>query len=114
FTVKPGEPFDKAAFARVLNLTPRRFAVANNTLTDAPAHGMLIQIPNGVVVNNTIRRFPRTAIRLLTSFDPWMEGAGTINVRVTGNTIDDGGGEAGLSNYVTGIITAVGEVIAGK
>jgi hypothetical protein len=113
FGFAPGEPFDEAAYARVLNLTARRFAVVNNTMTDSGGRGMLIQIPNGVIQGNTIRGLPRTAIRMLTSFDPWLEGAGAINVRITGNTFDSGGGELGFQ-YLTGIITALGEVVSAK
>jgi hypothetical protein len=113
FGFAPGEPFNEAAYARVVNLTLRRFAVVNNTMTDSAGRGMLIQIPNGVIQNNVIRGLPRTAIRMLTSFDPWLEGAGAINVRITGNTFDSGGGEIG-SGFVTGIITALGEVISAK
>lgn len=113
FDFVAGEPFDEAAFARVINMTPRRFAVVGNTMANSISRGMLIQIPVGLIQNNVISGFPRTAIRLLTSFDPWLEGAGAIDVRITGNTINSGGAELGAS-YVTGIITALGEVVSGK
>lgn len=113
FGFKPGEPIKEAAFARVVNLTPRRFAIMGNTFADGAGRGMLVQIANGIIQNNVIRNFPRTAIRMLTSFDPWYEGAGAINVRVTNNTIENGAAEVGTS-YVPGIITAMGEVIAMK
>lgn len=113
FGFTPGEPVTEAAYARVINLTLRRFAVVGNTMTDSGGRGMLIQVPIGLIQGNVVRGVPRTAIRMLTSFDPWLEGAGAINVRVTGNTFDSGGGELGFS-YVTGIITAVGEVISSK
>lgn len=109
FGLKPGEPIDTAAYARTINLTPRRFAIVNNTFADSAGRGILIQIANGLIQNNKFRSLPRTAIRMLTSFDPWLEGAGAINVRVTGNTIENGGAELGYS-YVTGIIMAMGEV----
>jgi hypothetical protein len=113
FGFAPGEPFNEAAYARDINLTPRRFAIVNNTLADSAGRGMLIQIPNGVIQGNTVRGLPRTAIRMLTSFDPWLEGAGAINVRITGNSFDSGGGESGFQ-YLTGIITALGEVVSAK
>jgi hypothetical protein len=113
FDFAPGEPFTEAVYARDINITPRRFAIVNNTMTDSGGRGMLIQIPNGVIQSNTIRGLPRTAIRMLTSYDPWLEGAGAINVRITGNTIDSGGAELGFS-YVTGIIMAMGEVASAK
>jgi hypothetical protein len=113
FGFAPGEPFNEAAYARVVNLTPRRFAIVNNTMADSGGRGMLIQTANGIIQGNVIRGLPRTAIRLLTSFDPWLEGAGAINVRITGNSFDSGGGELGFS-YVTGIITALGEVVSTK
>lgn len=111
-TFGKGDPFDKAVFARAINITPRRFAVVGNTMVDSGGHGMLIQIANGLIQNNVIRNLPRTAIRLLTSFDPWSEGAGAINVRVTGNTIENGVGE--MTSFATGIITAIGEVSSAK
>lgn len=113
FTFAPGEPFTEAAYARVMDMTVRRFAVADNTLYDAAGRGMLIQVANGVVQNNLFRNLPRTAVRMLTSFDPWLEGAGAINVRVNGNTIENGGTEF-VTSFGTGIITAVGELQAGK
>jgi hypothetical protein len=113
FGLEAGEPINEAVYARDINITPRRFAVVNNTLADNAGRGMLIQVPNGLIQGNVIRDQPRTAIRLLTSFDPWLEGAGAINVRVTGNTIDSGGAELGFS-YTTGIIMAMGEVLSGK
>jgi hypothetical protein len=113
FTFRPGEPFTEAAYARVVNMTARRFAVVDNTLFDAAGRGMLIQVANGVVQNNAFRNLPRTAVRMLTSFDPWLEGAGAINVRVTANTIENGGTEF-VTSFGTGIITALGELTAGK
>jgi hypothetical protein len=113
FRFAPGDPFTGAVYARDINITPRRFAIVNNTMAHSAGRGMLIQIPVGLIQGNTIRNLPRTAIRMLTSFDPWLEGAGAINVRITGNTIDSGGGEIGF-NFVTGIITALGEVVSAK
>jgi hypothetical protein len=113
FGFAKGDAIAEAAFARVVNITPRRYAIVNNTLADSAGRGMLLQIPNGLVQKNVIRGLPRTAIRLLTSFDPWYEGAGAINVRITGNTIDGGGAELGFS-WLTGIITALGEVVSAK
>lgn len=113
FGLAPGEPILEAAYARDINITPRRFAVVNNTMTDSSGRGMLIQVPNGLIQGNVIRGIPHTAIRMLTSFDPWLEGAGAINVRVTGNTINSGGGALGLG-FVTGIITALGEITSTK
>lgn len=113
FDFQPGEPFTEAAYARVIDMIGRRFAVVDNTLYDAAGRGMLIQLPNGVVQNNVFRNLPRTAVRMLTSFDPWLEGAGAINVRVTANTIENGGTEF-VTSFGTGIITALGELAAGK
>jgi hypothetical protein len=113
FAFQPGEPFTEAAYARVVNLTARRFAVVDNALYDAVGRGMLIQVANGLVQNNVIRNLPRAAIRLLTSFEPWLEGSGAINVRVTGNTIENGVAEP-ATNAASAIISAMGELIAGK
>lgn len=113
FGLAPGEPINEAVYARDINITPRRFAVVDNTMTNSAGRGILIQIPNGLIQGNVFRGLPRTAIRMLTSFDPWKEGAGAINVRVTANTIDSGGAELGF-NYTTGIIMAMGEVLSTK
>jgi hypothetical protein len=113
FTFQPGEPFTEAAYARVINMTARRFAVVDNTLYDAAGRGMLIQVANGIVQNNVFRNLPRSAVRMLTSFEPWLEGAGAINVRVSGNTIENGGTEF-VTSFGTGIITALGELAQGK
>jgi hypothetical protein len=113
FTFQPGEPFTEAAYARDVNLTARRFALTDNTLYDAAGRGMLIQVANGIVQNNVFRNLPRTAVRMLTSFEPWLEGAGAINVRVSGNTVENGGTEF-VTNFPTGIVTAFGELAQGK
>lgn len=113
FGLAAGEPYGEAAYARDINMTPRRFAVVNNTIAETVGRGMLIQVANGLIQNNTLRNLPRTAIRLLTSFDPWLEGAGAINVRISNNTIEGGRAEQGFS-FVTGIITSIGEVVSAK
>ncbi|WP_159867895.1 hypothetical protein [Novosphingobium sp. 9U] len=113
FGLAAGEPNTEAAYVRDINMTPRRFAVVNNTIAETVGRGMLIQVANGLIQGNTLRNLPRTAIRLLTSYDPWLEGAGAINVRITNNTIEGGRAELGF-NYVTGIITSLGEVVSAK
>jgi hypothetical protein len=112
FGLMPGEPINEAVFARDINITMRRFAIVNNTMVDSSGRGMLVQVPIGLVQGNTVR-VPWVAVRMATTFDPWLEGAGAINVRVTGNTFDNGGATLGLS-FVTGIITALGELTANK
>lgn len=113
FDFQPGEPFTEAAYARVVNLNVRRFAVVDNALYDAVGRGILAQVANGLVQNNRIRNLPRAALRMLTSFEPWLEGAGAINVRVSANTIENGMAEP-TTSLGTGIITALGELAAGK
>lgn len=113
FGLAAGEPFGEAAYARVVNITPRRFAVVDNVIANNSGRGMLAQIPVGLVQNNVFRGLPRTAIRLITSFNPWMEGAGAIDVRITGNRIENGGGEVGFT-YASGIIGVMGELVTAK
>jgi len=108
YTFAPGVSIAQAAYARDMQMTPRRVAVVGNTMVDSAGRGVLIQVPNALVQNNTIR-VPNTAIRLFTSYQQWQEGAGAINVRISGNTIDTGGAELGHP-YQFGIITASGEV----
>jgi len=112
FGLAPGEPINEAVYARDINITMRRFAVVNNTMVDTAGRGMLLQVPIGLVQGNQMRT-PWVAVRMMTSFNPWLEGAGAINVRVSGNTFDNGGATLGLP-FVTGIITVLGEVIANK
>ncbi len=109
FGLAAGEPINEAVYARDINITPRRFAVVNNTMANSSGRGMLIQVPNGLLKGNTFRNVPWVAIRMMTSYNPWLEGAGAINVRVTANTFENGGATLGL-NYATGIITVLGEV----
>ena len=113
FGLAAGEPMPNAAYARVLNFTPRRLAIVNNSLSDGVARGILVQISNGLIQNNAVRGIPRNAIRLLTSFEPWLEGSGAFNVRIVGNAIEGGGREPGVS-YETGIITALGEIVTAR
>ena len=112
FTFEPGVSILAARFARDINLTPRRFAIVNNRLSDSSGRAILVQTANGTIRGNTIR-VPSTAIRLLTSYGQWMEGAGAINVRITANTIHDGYAEQNYP-YKFGVITSLAEIASNK
>jgi hypothetical protein len=77
--------------ARNVTLIVSRFEVSGNLIEDCNCHGILTQIPNGLIAGNTIRRTNKNAIRLLSSLTTWNEGVGAFNVVVRDNTIEDTG-----------------------
>jgi hypothetical protein len=82
---------------RDLGLLGSRYVVADNVIERCYCHGLLAQLPNGLVEGNTFRDIGRNAIRLLTDVGQWNEGVGAINVIVRGNRIlRTGGDPAGL------------------
>ncbi|WP_298235874.1 right-handed parallel beta-helix repeat-containing protein [uncultured Azohydromonas sp.] len=82
---------------RDLSLLGSRYAVADNVIERCYCHGLLAQLPNGLVEGNTFQDIGRNAIRLLTDVGQWNEGVGAINVIVRGNRIRRTGGDpAGL------------------
>ncbi len=77
--------------ARDLALTGSRYVVADNIIERCYCHGVLAQLPNGLIERNTIRDISHNAIRLLTDVGTWYEGVGAINVVLRGNTITRNG-----------------------
>jgi hypothetical protein len=78
---------------RDLGLLGSRYVVANNVIERCYCHGLLAQLPNGLVEANTFQDIGRNAIRLLTDVGQWNEGVGAINVIVRGNQIRRTGGD---------------------
>jgi hypothetical protein len=83
-------------YARDLALTSSRYAVVDNDISGCECHGLLAQIPNGLVRNNRFTDLRFNAIRLLTSLEPWREGTGAFNVIVEQNTITRTGPDSAL------------------
>lgn len=79
--------------ARNLGLLGSRYVVANNVIERCYCHGLLAQLPNGLVESNTFQDIGRNAIRLLTDVGQWNEGVGAINVIVRSNKILRTGGD---------------------
>jgi len=112
FAFQPGIALSTAVYARDVQATPKRFAVYRNTFTDSSGRAILLQGADGLAEGNTIR-VPSTAIKLMTSYEQYLEGGGAVNVRVTANTIQNGYAEQGFS-YVLGSITAMAELVLNK
>jgi hypothetical protein len=83
-------------YARDLALTSSRYAVVDNDVSGCECHGLLAQVPNGLVRNNRFTDLRFNAIRLLTSLEPWREGTGAFNVIVEQNTITRTGPDSSL------------------
>jgi hypothetical protein len=87
---------DARSVARNIALISSRFFVAGNTIERCHCHGLLVQLPNGVVERNTFRRLAYNAIRLLTDIGAWNEGVGAFNVAVRNNVISGTGIDTSL------------------
>jgi hypothetical protein len=83
-------------YARDLALTSSRYAVVDNDVSGCECHGLLAQVPNGLVRDNRFTDLRFNAIRLLTSLEPWREGTGAFNVIVEQNTITRTGPDSAL------------------
>jgi hypothetical protein len=97
-----------ALFAREGTVWGSRYAVSGNTISNCDCHGVLAQLPNGLVSSNTISGLRYNAIRLITS-GAWSEGTGALNVVVTNNTISNTGADT-KEGFVWAAITAYGEI----
>jgi len=91
----PAEVSEKS-FVRDLELIGSRFAVTDNAIEDLNGHGVLAQIPNGLIAHNSFQRLNRNAIRLLSSVGTWNEGVGAFNVAVRDNVVENGGVDSGM------------------
>jgi hypothetical protein len=87
---------DTHGVVRDVALISSRFYVGNNTIEQCNCHGLLVQLPNGLVEGNTFRQLNYNAIRLLTNVGSWKEGVGAFNVIVTRNTISRTGVDTSL------------------
>lgn len=86
----------KPRYARDMALTSSRYAVVDNDVSGCECHGLLAQVPNGLIRNNRFTDLRFNAIRLLTSLEPWREGTGAFNVVVEQNTITRTGPDTAL------------------
>lgn len=77
----------KTSFVRDIALITSRYKVSNSLVENINGHGVLAQIPNGLIQQNVIRNIPRNAIRLLSDIGNWNEGVGSFNVVVRDNTL---------------------------
>ncbi len=85
------EGLDTRSAVRDLALLASRYVVERNTVERCHCHGLLAQLPNGLIRNNTFSQLAYNAVRLLTDVGPWREGVGAINVAVRDNDIRDTG-----------------------
>jgi hypothetical protein len=97
-----------SSVARDITLIASRFFVGGNTIERCHCHGMLVQLPNGLVQENTFRELSYNALRLLTDIGSWNEGVGAINVIVNKNTISDTGVDSSLGPMPWAAISAYG------
>ncbi|MDR3734180.1 MAG: right-handed parallel beta-helix repeat-containing protein [Acidobacteriaceae bacterium] len=88
------------------NLVNSRVAVVHNTIRDCQCHGLLVQVPNALIADNTFANTSANAIRLLTNLGSFKEGVGAINVLVRNNLITNPGIDAGLHGLHWAAISA--------
>ena len=101
-------------YARNVSFLNTRFFVDSNVMQNINGHGVLAQIPNGLVSNNSFNNLNRNAIRLLSSIGYWNEGVGAFNVAVRGNSVSNGGMDIDASNIPWSSITAYGQGVDGN
>lgn len=105
-----GVSIENAVYARSHELISSRYAIVGNTFGKNFGHGLTLQLPNGLVKGNVLDGNSAAAIRLMTSYSQWLEGAGAINVRVTGNTFLNGGVNDALSEEKRGVVLVYAKV----
>ena len=93
---RPIAGLDVHGVVRDVALITSRFYVANNVIEQCNCHGLLVQLPNGLVEGNTFSRLNYNAIRLLTNVGSWKEGVGAFNVAVVRNRISGTGVDTSL------------------
>lgn len=111
--LSPGESIAGAALARAINFSTSRFAVVGNDISYTSGKGVVAQVPNGLIKGNRFNHVKMDSIRLRTALFSWYEGAGAINIRVSGNHFGETGRGASTS-YESGIVTSLSERIQGK
>jgi hypothetical protein len=99
----PGDRFDKRDLVRDVTRIDSRFVIAGNRISRCHCHGILVQIPNGLVENNTMSG-TLSGIRLLANTGFFKEGAGAINVVVRNNVVTDTIGDKALGNISAAIM----------
>ena len=97
------------SYVKNVNFLNSRFFVDSNVIQNTNGHGILAQIPNGLISNNAFYNLDRNAIRLLSSIGDWNEGVGAFNVAIRGNTVLNGGVDFDGSNIPWSAITAYGQ-----
>jgi hypothetical protein len=78
------------------SLVNSRVAIVHNTIGDCGCHGLLVQVPNVLVQDNTFNNTKANAIRLIANVASFKEGTGAINVLVKNNTINGSGLDSGI------------------
>jgi hypothetical protein len=76
---------------RIVEFLSSRVLVMGNRIHDCACHGLLLQIPNAFVSENTFSRTRQNPVRLLTDVSKWFEGVGVINATVLNNVVEDPG-----------------------
>jgi hypothetical protein len=92
---------------RDVTATEGRFAVIRNQIGHCNCHGVLAQIPNGLIAENSISHIKYNAIRIVTNVPQWKEGIGGFNIVVRDNTILDTGVDNSV-HFPFGAISAYG------
>lgn len=92
---------------RNIALIPRRFAVIGNSIGHCQCHGLLAQIPHGLVRDNRFDDTDFNAIRLITNIGQWKEGTGAFDIIVDHNSISNSGPDKTLA-FPFGAISVYG------
>ena len=98
---------DDSSFVRDIDLISSRFLISDNLVENTNGHGLLAQIPNGLVTNNTFNYLRANAIRVLSSIGKWNEGVGGFNIAIRNNYVKDGG-EDNLVDFPWSAISVYG------
>jgi hypothetical protein len=91
------EGLTTSSLARDLALTTTRVSVSQNTVKDCHCHGILMQVPNSIIEDNTIENTMANAVRLLTNTGTFKEGVGAVNSIVRNNVIRNSGYDSAIS-----------------
>jgi len=97
-----------AVYAREGAVLGSRYAVSANVVANCDCHGLLAQLPNGLISNNQFTGLRYNAIRLITS-GRYGEGTGALNVVVLNNQISNTGADL-RTGFVSAAITTYGEL----
>ena len=84
------------SFIRNNNIVSGRVSVVHNLIGDCGCHGILVQVPNVLVQDNTFQNTSGNAIRMLANLSYFKEGTGAFNVLVKNNTITHSGIDGGV------------------